>query len=137
MNSTWGLGGLLDIAAKKGLEKHPQDFGLTLAKWGYTESSYLVLPIFGPSTLRDGLGLTATYPMTVQSHLKSVSLQNHLLALQYIDKRASLLKAELLIGEAVDEYVFIRDAYLQRRQYLISGEQAAVATDAPLEGPPE
>jgi phospholipid-binding lipoprotein MlaA len=138
VNSTWGLGGLFDIAGKKGLEKHHQDFGLTLAKWGYTESSYLVLPIFGPSTVRDGLGLGATFPMTVQSHLKSVSLRNHLLALQYIETRASLLKVEPLIGESVDEYVFIRDAYLQRRKYLISSEKAESASEEiSLEEPPE
>ncbi|HQW58122.1 MAG TPA: VacJ family lipoprotein [Gammaproteobacteria bacterium] len=137
VNSTWGLGGLFDVAGKKGLERHHQDFGLTLAKWGYTESSYLVLPILGPSTIRDGVGLGVTYQMGVSPHLKSVALRNNLMLLYYIDTRASLLKVEPLIGEAVDEYVFIRDAYLQRRKYLISGEKEETATEATLEGPPE
>ncbi|HXH55587.1 MAG TPA: VacJ family lipoprotein [Gammaproteobacteria bacterium] len=139
VNSTWGLGGLFDVAGKKGLEKHHQDFGLTLAKWGYTESSYLVLPLLGPSTVRDGLGLGVTYTMTLQSHLKSTSLRNYLLALQYIHTRASLLKVEPLIGESVDEYVFIRDAYLQRRKYLISSGKITLTSEEEtnLEEPPE
>lgn len=138
LNSTWGLGGLFDVAGKKGLEKHHQDFGLTLAKWGYTESSYLVLPILGPSTIRDGVGLGVTYEMGIPAHLKSVALRNNLMLLYYIDTRASLLKAEPLIGESVDEYVFIRDAYLQRRKYLISNEEAESASEeTKLEEPPE
>jgi phospholipid-binding lipoprotein MlaA len=140
VNSTWGIAGLLDVAGKQGLEWHHQDFGLTLAKWGYTESSYFVLPILGPSTLRDGVGMGVTYYMSVPAHLKSVSLRNSLLALNYVNIRASLLKAEPLIGEAVDEYVFVRDAYLQRRKHLISSEKEelplAEETDL-LDEPPE
>lgn len=137
VNSTWGLGGLFDMAGKK-FERHHQDFGLTLAKWGYKESSYFVLPILGPSTIRDGVGIAVTYEMGIPSHLKSVKVRNSLLVLNYVDTRASLLKAEPLIGEAVDEYVFIRDAYLQRRKYLISGEKEEEASDeVKLEEPPE
>lgn len=138
VNSTWGLGGLFDVAGKKGLERHHQDFGITLAKWGYKESSYFVLPILGPSTIRDGVGLAVTYEMGVPAHLKSVKLRNGLLVLNFIDTRASLLKAEPLIGEAVDEYVFIRDAYLQHRKYAISGEKEEANTEeTTLEEPPE
>lgn len=138
VNSTWGLGGLFDVAGKKGLERHRQDFGLTLAKWGYKESSYFVLPILGPSTLRDTVGVVTTYEMGIPAHLKSVRLRNSLLVLNYVSTRASLLKAEPLIGEAVDEYVFIRDAYLQHRKYLISGEKEEATTEeTKLEEPPE
>lgn len=138
VNSTWGLGGLLDVAGKKGLERHHQDFGITLAKWGYTESSYFVLPILGPSTLRDGVGLGVTYAMSIPSYLKSVSLRNSLMALHYVDTRASLLKAEPLIGESVDEYVFIRNAYLKHREYVINGEKEDPnSAETTLEEPPE
>lgn len=138
LNSTWGVGGLFDVAGKNGLERHHQDFGLTLAKWGYTDSSYLVLPILGPSTIRDGIGLGGTYTMSVQSHLQSVAWRNRLFALQYVDTRASLLKADPLIGESVDEYVFIRDAYLQRRKYLINGEKTeSRSEETTLAEPPE
>jgi phospholipid-binding lipoprotein MlaA len=142
LNTTLGIGGLFDVAGagKRGLERHHQDFGLTLAKWGYKESSYFVLPILGPSTLRDAVGLAGTYYMSVPGHLQSVAWRNRLLVLNYVETRASLLKAEPLIGEAVDEYVFIRDAYLQRRKFLMNGEQeasAASSTQPILEGPPE
>jgi phospholipid-binding lipoprotein MlaA len=137
LNSTWGLGGLFDVAGKGGLARQHQDFGLTLAKWGYKETSYFVLPILGPSTLRDTLGLAVTYEMGIPAHLRSVSLRNSLVLLNYVDTRASLLKAEPIIGEAVDEYVFIRDAYLQHRKYLMNGEKEESTLEPVLEGPPE
>jgi len=139
INSTWGVGGLLDVAAmgKPGLEARHQDFGLTLAKWGYKNSDYLVLPILGPSTFRDTIGRVGTYYMSAPAYLKSVSLRNGLLAVSFVDTRASLLKAEPLIEESVDEYVFIRDAYLQHRADQMKGEVSATAESAPLAGPPE
>ncbi len=142
LNSTWGIGGLFDVAEKGGIARHPQDFGITLAKWGYTDTTYVVLPLFGPSTVRDGFGKVATYYMGIPAHLKSVKWRNRLLGLYYIDTRASLLKAEPAIDEAVDEYIFVRDAYLQHRQFQINGnqdkkEESVSDRETKLEGPPE
>lgn len=139
LNSTWGMGGLFDIAkARTGLEHHPQDFGLTLAKWGYKNSQYLVLPFFGPSTVRDGIGRAGTLYMSVPWHLKSVRLRNALWIAQFIDARANLLKVEPALDEAIDEYIFVRNAYFQYRDQLIKGERTPEETQEMLdEGPPE
>lgn len=138
INSTWGLGGLLDLASMGGLERHQQDFGLTMAHWGYKRSAYFVIPFFGPSTFRDGLGRVATYFMGIPPYIRDVPLRNWLYVANVIDVRASLLKAEPVLGEAVDEYVFVRDAFLQHRAYLSTGENPEATAESPkLEGPPE
>lgn len=143
MNTTWGIGGLFDIAAMAGLERHNQDFGLTLASWGYKESIYFVIPVFGPSTIRDTVGSAATFWMSIPPYLKNVRLRNGLFILNAVDKRTGLLKTEPAIREAVDEYIFVRDAYLQYRQYLITGAAQAEENGVKqnivpkLEGPPE
>ena len=141
LNSTWGLGGLLDVAQGGGLARNHQDFGLTLARWGYKDSSYLVLPFLGPSTVRDAVGLAGTYYMGVPAYLKSVAWRNRLLIANFIDTRASLLKAESAMSGAVDEYVFVREAYLQHRQYELNNESAAQGPgglpETSLSEPPE
>jgi phospholipid-binding lipoprotein MlaA len=141
INSTWGFGGLLDVASAGGIAKNQQDFGKTLAYWGWKDSSYFVIPLLGPSTIRDTVGLVPYYYMWPPGYVKSVKARNRLLGLDYIDHRVGLLKAEPLIDESVDEYIFIRDAYLQRRQFQMSSESAnenfANNPDVVLEGPPE
>lgn len=151
INTTLGIGGILDVAATAGLEPRYVDFGLTLAHWGYRESTYLVLPFFGPSTIRDGVGLGVTYYMSVwpyitrirSHHHKAVGLRNGLFILNIIDTRAGLLDTESIIDTAaVDEYIFIRDAYLQNRKYEIEGIKPAPTTGPnpmgnELQGPPE
>lgn len=142
INSTWGIGGLFDFASKGGMERHRQDFGLTLAKWGYQDSAFIMLPILGPTTFRDGVGKVVTYEMGIPAHLKSVAWRNRLMLLNYIDIRTNLLKVEPAIDESIDEYVFIRDAYLQHRQYEINGKEAGLAEGVTpaavkLEEPPE
>jgi phospholipid-binding lipoprotein MlaA len=143
INSTWGMGGLVDLAATRGFDPRKQDFGLTLARWGYQDSSYVVLPFLGPSTVRDGIGRVGTYYMGVPAYLKSVRLRNSLLGLNFIDTRASLLKIDPALSEAVDEYIFVREAYLQNRQAQISasssqGLDGNTATTVPvLSEPPE
>jgi phospholipid-binding lipoprotein MlaA len=138
LNTTWGIGGLLDIAAKAGLERHQQDFGLTMACWGYKNSVYYVIPLFGPSTIRDSVGRVVTYFMGIPAYIRDVDIRNQLYILGIVDNRAALLKAEPILGEAVDEYIFVRDFYLQRRQYQISGgeEQTETGSQPKLEGPP-
>lgn len=130
INSTLGIGGLFDIASYAGLKPHTVDFGLTLAHWGNRRSNYLVLPILGPSTIRDAIGFAVTYYMSPwpyiastirHHHHKSVGLSNGLFLLYMIDTRARLLELDCVIKTAaVEEYAFVRDAYLQRRAFQIN-----------------
>lgn len=116
-NSTVGIGGLFDIATKIGLPKHSEDFGLTLAKWGYKSSNYLVLPILGPSTVRDTIGLPVDYETAVTAYVYPIALRNSLWGLTFVSHRANLLKLDKVIDQAYDPYVFERDAYMQLRAY--------------------
>jgi len=137
VNSTLGIGGIFDVADHWGLQKHKADFGQTLALWGYRDSTYLVLPFFGPSTVRDGVGRVATYYMSVWPYIKKVKVRNIMFASYVIDTRASLLGNEAIMEEAAsgDEYAWVRDAYLRHRQYEIDGETSE-ANDERLLGPP-
>jgi phospholipid-binding lipoprotein MlaA len=139
INTTWGVGGLLDLASMRGSKARKQDFGLTLARWGYKDSSYWVLPFFGPSTVRDGVGRIGTYSMGITPYLHSVRLRNKLLAANYLSIRASLLKTDSALNDAVDEYIFVREAYLQHRQAEIEGKEYTTLSTPfiPLDGPPE
>ncbi len=120
INTTFGFGGVADIATELGLERHNEDFGQTMGRWGIANGPYLVLPLFGPSTLRDGLGLAVDVNTSPVVALYREDLANGILALWIIDTRAGLLKATgLLEGAALDKYLFMRDGYLQRRRYLI------------------
>lgn len=137
LNTTWGIGGLFDIAEKAGRARHFNDFGQTLGKWGYKKSAYIVLPFFGPSTIRDSIGRAANYGMSVWPYIRPQSLSWWLYGAFAIDARAYYLKFEPALDEvSVDEYVFMRDAYLQRRAAEIRG---CTVSSEPfiLEGPPE
>lgn len=117
INSTVGLLGLFDVATQIGLEKNEEDFGQTFAVWGFPRGAYLVLPLLGPSSIREGSGSLAgivTYPVT---YIEPDVVRWSLFGLRTIDARANLLGAEPLITG--DEYTFTRDAYLQRRDFLI------------------
>jgi len=118
INSTVGIGGLLDYATLMEITADKEDFGQTLAVWGWDDSRYLVLPFLGPSTLRDTTGLPAdiaAYPVT---YVEDDTVRISLTALNLIDTRAGLLDQEELIRG--DRYRFIRDAYLQSRQFEVS-----------------
>ncbi len=131
INTTIGVGGLFDVASKWNLPKHNNDLGITLAKWGDRDSPYIVLPLLGPSTLRDTTGLLFDYRiLSVYPHIKSQRLLYSLLLLRYVDLRASLLDKEAIIEEALDEYSFIRDAYMQNRNYQINGERGEIDPDS-------
>lgn len=121
INSTVGIGGLVDVASSIGLPSHSEDLGLTLAKWGYKNSNYLVLPIFGPSTVRDAVALPVDYQITsVYPYIDPLSLRYSLISLNFTSVRAQLLDYEGVINQAsFDPYAFQRNAYLQRRAYLI------------------
>ena len=120
-NTTLGIGGLFDIATKMGLPEHYEDLGLTLAHWGYTSSAYLVLPILGPSTVRDAITLPIHYSyLTVYPYIQDKTVSYSLVGLNFVSKRADLLDFDGTIQQAsIDPYRFQRNAYLQRREYLM------------------
>ena len=122
VNSTIGIFGLFDVASELGLERHDEDFGQTLAVWGYRDSAYLFWPLIGPRTVRDTGGWVVdinTDPTWAVTR-KSVAVRNSLLAVRFVDIRASLLPSDKVVEEAaLDKYAYIRDAYLQRRRNQI------------------
>lgn len=129
INSSIGVAGLFDPASTMGLPPHHNDLGLTFAKWGDRHSPYLVIPLLGPSTLRDGMGLLFDYTLfSIYPYLESNYWTNGLLLLRYVDLRSQLLDTDRLVAEAIDPYSFVRDAYLQHRAYLINGDQAEAGT---------
>lgn len=119
-NTVFGLFGLIDIATPMGLEAHNEDLGQTLGVWGVGEGFYLVLPILGPSTLRDGIALYGDAQADLLNAHSDVSERNQLWGLKVIDRRARFMGAQrILEAAALDPYVFTREAYLQRRDNLI------------------
>jgi phospholipid-binding lipoprotein MlaA len=121
INTVFGVGGLFDVATLAKLPKHNQDFGLTLGHYGVPAGPYLVLPLFGPSTVRDGIGLVPNYFINPLTYVDPAALSWGLYGLNVVSIRANLLGAsDLLEGAAIDRYSFIRNAYLQRRRYLLS-----------------
>lgn len=123
INSTLGIFGFFDPATSLGLEHRKNDFGQTLYQYGYHNSAYLMLPFLGPSTVRDVLGLGVDYyALSIWPWIES-DWRYGLLAIDYIDIRARALRHESVINAiAVDEYVLLRDAYFQRRQFLFNKE---------------
>jgi phospholipid-binding lipoprotein MlaA len=116
LNSTFGLLGVLDIASEAGLRKHNEDLGQTLGYWGVPSGPYLMLPILGPSTVRDTAVLPADFWGDAWTHKTPVRWRNVGIAVRTVDDRASVLDASNLLEEAaLDRYEFIRDGYLQRR----------------------
>jgi phospholipid-binding lipoprotein MlaA len=126
INTVFGLGGLFDVATIAKLPKHNQDFGLTLGHYGVPPGPYLVLPLFGPSTVRDGAALVPNYFINPLTYVEPAGLSWGLYGLNVVSTRANLLGAsDLLEGAAIDRYSFIRNAYLQRRRYLLSDGRAS------------
>ena len=123
VNSVLGLGGVLDIASEMGVERHRQDFGLTLGRWGVPTGPYLVLPLLGPSTVRDTAALPVDYMVgDLVDHVHDVPVRNSLYGLLFIDKRAQLLGATTVLDEAaLDPYSFTRDVYLKLRNPADAG----------------
>lgn len=116
VNTVLGFGGLLDIGSEAGLTRHKADFGQTLGRWGVESGPYVVLPLFGPSTVRDTVGLPADIYGNLWNYKFPVRWRNTGIAVRWIDQRATLLDASNLIEDAaLDKYQFVRDAYLQRR----------------------
>ncbi|TXT39053.1 MAG: lipoprotein [Comamonadaceae bacterium] len=117
VNTFWGLGGVLDIATEMQIERSTEDFGQTLGYWGVGSGPYLVLPLLGPSTVRDTVALPVDAQGNLLSRVNDVPARNSATALNLLDRRARLLKASDMLDEvALDPYTFTRDAFLQRRR---------------------
>src|SRR5690606_28397671 len=103
VNTVFGLGGVLDIASEMGIERHKQDFGLTLGRWGVPAGPYVVLPLLGPSTVRDSAALPVDWWGDGVRQFSPVSARNSLVGLRAVDRRANLLGAtEVLDNAALD-----------------------------------
>ena len=120
LNTTFGIGGLYDAASKAGLEFNDEDFGQTFGKWGMKPGPYLVLPLLGPSTTRDTFGKLVdqfTYPVT---YLEDDSTRIWIRLVSLLDTRAELLDLDEQIDRSYDRYAFIRNAWLQRREFQVT-----------------
>jgi phospholipid-binding lipoprotein MlaA len=116
VNSTFGLVGVLDVATPAGLRKHNEDLGQTLGYWGVPSGPYLMLPILGPSTVRDTAALPGDFWGDPWTHVNDIPWRNGGILLRAVDQRAAVLDASNLLEDAaLDRYEFIRDGYLQRR----------------------
>jgi phospholipid-binding lipoprotein MlaA len=119
-NTGFGLLGLIDIASGAGIEKGNEDFGQTFGYWGIDQGPYLFIPVFGPTTVRDGTGWLIRGAASPIGYIDDVATRNVLWVLNLVDLRASALQAENLVNQAaLDPYTFIRRSYLQRRRYLV------------------
>lgn len=129
INSTIGLAGFIDVAQELELSKNQSDFGLTLARWGIKHSPYFVIPFLGPSTVRDAFGKPIDWLfLSPWQQIRPDLSRYSLFALNVVSDRADLLdKEKVLDTAALDRYLFIRDAYLQRRRYQIDGRVTPAA----------
>lgn len=124
LNSTFGIGGLFDVASSAGLEKHNEDFGQTLAVWGVDSGPYFMLPVLGPSTVRDSGGLVVDYFSHPLVYVEDSHTRIPLTLLMFNDLRSQALKVEDLLGtEFYDPYSTLRDFWLERRKLLIANGQ--------------
>ncbi len=120
VNTFLGWGGIFDVATEMDIERHTKDFGHTLGYWGMAPGPYLVLPLLGPSTLRDTLALPVDLKGNLVSNIPHIPTRNTTTVVRGIDTRAGLLKASTMLEEAaLDRYSFTRDAFLQRRRSVI------------------
>lgn len=118
INTTIGVGGLIDVATQFGLYKNYEDFGQTLGYWGFDSGPYMVLPFFGSSSVRDTIGLIPDYLMNPVFWINDDATRHSVYALETVDTRLYYMAAESMITG--DEYTFVRDAYLQRREYQVA-----------------
>jgi phospholipid-binding lipoprotein MlaA len=129
MNTTLGIGGLLDPATAAGLDKNDRDFGQTLGKWGLRTGPYLVIPFLGPSDIRDAVGRVGDVYSDPRHYIRSNWLSWGLWGVGAVNTRARLLDVEGAIAGAYDPYAFIRSAYLQHRDYKVHGAQSTGEED--------
>lgn len=118
-NSTFGLLGFFDVGSKMGLQHSDQDFGQTLGYWGVPSGPYVVLPFLGPSTVRDATGKVPDYFMSIDNYINDNGVQYGIWGVDLVDTRVQFLPIDkMIVG---DPYIFIRNAYLENREYKIKG----------------
>ncbi|WP_133500927.1 MlaA family lipoprotein [Cognatilysobacter terrigena] len=122
LNSTLGIGGLFDPATDAHLENGNEDFGQSLGVWGWKRSRYVELPLFGPRTFRDIVGMVGDAPLSPMRGLEEDKIRVPLQGLQLVDLRAQLMSTDALREGVQDDYTLVRDAWMQRRMYQINGE---------------
>jgi len=135
LNTVVGVGGLFDPATVAGLQKNDEDFGQTLGKWGVPSGPYVVLPFLGSSTLRDAPTWAVSNALDARSYLNQDAVNYSLASLRLVDLRASVMVADASIEQAFDPYAFVRDAYLQRREYKVRDGEVPETIEEPLEDP--
>jgi len=121
LNSTLGIGGLFDPATAAGLDKNDREFGQTLGKWGVPTGPYFVLPVFGASDVRDTFGRVVNDFSTPRQYIKNIYWNYGLFVVQEVDVRSQLLPYDRLVDTAYDPYTFVRNAYLQNREFKVHG----------------
>lgn len=134
LNLTVGVGGLLDPATQAGLDLNDEDFGQTLGHWGVHPGPFVEIPILGPSDVRDGFGRAADIFTGPAHYISNPPVSYSMYAVELVDKRAALLSLDETLKNVFDPYAFVRDAYLQRRAYMISDGKLK---EEPLEDPGE
>ena len=128
-NTTLGVGGLFDVAAKGGMERYDEDFSQTLAVWGLPEGPYLVIPIWGPRTALSTAAIPVNFVTDAQRYIQNSSVRDKLYILRLIDTRSRLLTTEEIFNKSKDPYIAFREAYLQNRQFVIHDGDPPVDED--------
>ena len=123
LNSTFGIAGIFDPATRANLPRKSEDFGQTLGVWGWRHSRYVELPLFGPRTVRDVFGMAGDAPLSAVRRVEADRVRIPLQGLQLVDVRAQLLPTDSLREGAEDDYILVRDAWSQRRNYQIFGDR--------------
>jgi phospholipid-binding lipoprotein MlaA len=147
LNSTLGVGGLFDPATAAGLENNDEDFGQTLGKWGVKSGPYVMLPFLGPSTVRDTIARIPDQFTDPVNYLEDDSTRYTIVAIEFVDLRAGLLDLDAQLERSYDRYAFVRNAWLQRREFKVTDgnvpdesldleQDAADAVDTPPTDPP-
>ena len=129
INSTLGMGGLVDVATATGLEAHPEDFGQTAAVWGVPPGPYIMIPFMGPQTLRDAALLPANINTDIFHFVDETSVRDRLWALRGVDVRHRLLPLEEFLQDSKDPYVSLRESFLQNREFQIYDGDPPVEDD--------
>jgi len=138
INTTLGVGGLLDPARRLGLASHDRDFGQTLGEWGVHTGSYLVLPFLGPSDVRDAVGTVPDRFMTVDGYIHDTRWSLGLFSLRTLDTRAQALPSDAAVESAYDPYAFVRSAWFQLRDYKVhEGQKNYIPELPPLDPGPD
>jgi phospholipid-binding lipoprotein MlaA len=129
VNSTLGIGGLFDVASRLGFEEYSEDFGQTLAAWGVPPGPYVIVPFYGPSTVRDALALPLDFLADPLFYYEHDRIRYSIFGLRMIDLRARFLSVEKFVEDSYDPYLAIRESYLQHRQFEIHDGNPPVDED--------